>query len=138
MTVASLDHLNLTVNDFKQSAQWYADIFGFRIVEQGKMPDGRPWGVLRNGDSMLCIYEDTNRQPIPEHDKDYDKFHRIYHFSLRISDRETWEKTIKDHNLKIHYNGPIPYPNSFSWYVDDPSGHEIEVVLWKNNVVKFS
>ncbi len=29
MLIKKLDHLNLTVDDFQETVQWYSDIFGF-------------------------------------------------------------------------------------------------------------
>ncbi|MFI5403950.1 MAG: VOC family protein, partial [Planctomycetota bacterium] len=57
MTVTRLDHLNLTVRDFDETASWYGRVFGFEVVEKETDAQGRPWGVLRAGDALLCIYE---------------------------------------------------------------------------------
>ena len=57
MTVTHLDHLNLTVRDFEETAAWYGRVFGFEVVEKETDAQGRPWGVLRAGDALLCIYE---------------------------------------------------------------------------------
>lgn len=130
----SLDHLNLTVQDFEESVSWYANIFGFRLVERGMDEEG-PWGILRNGDSMLCIYESPKRSA-PEADND-ERFHKIYHFGLRIRDREDWERKAKEYSLPTYYGSPVRYPHSTSWYVTDPSGHMIEVALWDEDQVRF-
>ncbi len=61
ITSAALDHLNLTVTRFEESAAWYQKLFGFRVVERGMEEEG-PWGILRSGDSMLCIYESPKHQ----------------------------------------------------------------------------
>ena len=132
----SIDHLNMTVRNFLESASWYQDIFGFELVESGKMPDGSPWGVLKSGDSMLCLYEE-NRKPSPDQDETYDQYHRIYHFGLRLHNLTEWENKIKDKNLKLYYGGAVQYPYSKSWYRQDPSGHEIEVVIWNGDLVNF-
>ena len=56
MQVKHLDHLNLSVADFEETADWYRRMFGFEVVERG-IQDGEPWGVIRGGDAMLCIYQ---------------------------------------------------------------------------------
>ncbi|MBY0472502.1 VOC family protein [bacterium] len=132
---AALDHLNLTVRNFEEAANWYGKVFGFRVVEQG-LDDGRPWGVLRSGDSMLCIYENPGLA-VPR-DEDSEKFYKIYHFGLRIQNREVWEKTLREHRLATYYGSPLKYPHSTSWYVTDPTGHMIEVALWDNDQVRFA
>ena len=136
-STASLDHLNLTVRNFAESAAWYKEIFNFSIEEQGETPDGQPWGILRNGDSMLCVFEEKGRAPAAESSTDSKKFHRIEHFALRIKNQTAWEKTLKGKQLRTYYGGEIKYPFSTSWYIKDPSGYTIEVVSWRDDRVRF-
>jgi catechol 2,3-dioxygenase-like lactoylglutathione lyase family enzyme len=131
---ASLDHLNLTVRNFEEAADWYGKVFGFEIAEQG-LYEGKPWGVLRSGDSMLCIYESPERAS-PDED-DSDRLHKIFHFGIRIHDRAAWETTLREQKLRTCYGGPRRYPHSTSWYVTDPTGHMIEVALWDHERVRF-
>ena len=43
-------------------------------------------------------------------------------------DAEKWRKQVSEDKIKILYgDGEVDYPHSASWYVSDPSGHEIEV-----------
>jgi catechol-2,3-dioxygenase len=131
---AALDHLNLTVRNFDETASWYKTVFGFEIVEKG-LHGGLPWGVLRNGDSMLCIYESPERTQTDA--EETERFHRIYHFGLRINDREQWEKTLRECALPTYFGSPLRYPHSTSWYVTDPTGYMIEVALWDEDRVAF-
>jgi len=130
----SLDHLNLTVKDFDESATWYGAAFGFEIVEQGSY-EGLPWGVLQSGDSMLCIYESPSLGS--PSDDETRRFHKIYHFGLRIHDRDRWEATLGELDIRTYYDSPVRHPHSTSWYVKDPTGHMIEVALWDDDVVRF-
>ena len=131
----SLDHLNLTVRNFVESVSWYKRIFGFSLVEEGLTDDG-PWGVLRNGDSMLCIHESPQREML--NGSDLDRFHYIYPFGLRVQDRTEWKNILRQEKLETHYGSPVIYPHSTSWYVTDPTGYLIEVSLWKNGEVRFN
>jgi catechol 2,3-dioxygenase-like lactoylglutathione lyase family enzyme len=130
----SIDHINLTVRNFEESAIWYGKLFGFEIVERGADEEG-PWGILRNGDVMLCIYE----RPLRENARSdaSNRFHKINHFGLRIQDRKTWERTLRDHDIHTYYGDSVKYPHSTSWYVADPTGHMIEVVLWDGDQIRF-
>ncbi len=130
----SLDHLNLTVRNFEEAAHWYGKVFGFEIVEQG-LSEGKPWGVLRSGDSMLCIYESSAR--LSPSDDGIDRFHKIYHFGLRIRDKAEWERTVREQRLPTFYGSPVTYPHSTSWYIADPTGYMIEVALWDDERVQF-
>jgi len=124
MTI-KLDHINLTTSNLTDSIEWYGKVFGFELVESGTTPEGIRWGIVAFSDSMICMTEYGGRVPA---DRAEDKsVHQIYHFGIRVSDIEKWQQTIRDQKLKLYYGGQIEYSSSKSWYVHDPSGHEIEV-----------
>ena len=136
MQLRNIDHLNLTVADFEETVAWYNRVFGFELVEED-VQDGIRWGVIRQGDVMLCIYqfEDCRHE---------DRFamrrmglHGINHFGLRITDRAAWEEIIDRKKIEVLYDGLVRWPHSTSWYVSDPTGYEIEVALWDNDEVVF-
>lgn len=136
MHLKNIDHLNLTVANFEETVAWYGRIFGFELVEEG-MQDETRWGVIRQGEVMLCIYQF-------EDGRFEDRFalremglHGINHFGLRITDRKAWEGTITREDLKVLYGGPIRWAHSTSWYVTDPTGWEIEIALWDGDVISF-
>lgn len=136
MNVKHLDHLNLSVSNFKESADWYHRIFGFEIVEEGKYR-GSPWGVLKSGDAMLCIYEDPVRKYFDGDDLRSKGMHGINHFALRIVDKKNWEKTIARENVEVYYGGAYRWSHSTSWYIKDPTGYDIEVVNWDDDKAQF-
>jgi catechol 2,3-dioxygenase-like lactoylglutathione lyase family enzyme len=133
--VKHLDHLNMTVASFGDTVDWYGRVFGFEVVEEG-LQNGRPWGVLRAGEALLCVYEAPQRTT-PPHWTEPEGIHRVHHFGLRITDREAWEATVTREALPVRYGGAYEWPHSTSWYVTDPSGHEIEVALWRDDAVRF-
>ncbi len=134
MTI-KLDHINLTVEDLKNSIEWYGKVFGFELVESGATPQGIKWGIVAFNDSMICMTEYTGRAAA---DKFEDKsILQIYHFGIRVSDLEQWQQIIKDNQLKLYYGGEIKYPTSKSWYIHDPSGHEIEVSFASQGRMQF-
>ena len=124
MTI-KLDHINLTVENLKDSVEWYQKIFGFEIVESGITPKGIKWGIVGSSESMICMTVYSGRIAA---DKAEDRVgHQIYHFGIRVSDIVHWQQTIQNNSFKLYYGVQIDYPTSKSWYVHDPSGHEIEV-----------
>ncbi len=129
----TLDHINFTVANFHESTNWYQKIFNFELVEEGVNQEGRRWGILRSGNSMLAISEHPNKKI-----NDGEDFHKMYHFALRLTDPIVWKEKIDEHNIKVYYSGPLKYPNSTSWYIKDPTGNEIEVTIWDNNTIKFN
>ena len=140
MKISSIDHLNLSVRDFDKTVAWYGGVFGFVLVEESTQADGVRFGVLRSENAMLCIYE----HPALEF-RHCDKmraagFHAICHFALRFSprEREAWEAAVKRENLELDYGGAIEYGHSTSWYVKDPTGWSIEVVVWNEDAISFA
>lgn len=134
MTI-KLDHINLTVANLKDSIEWYGKIFGFELVESGISPKGVPWSIVALDDSMICMSEYPARTAA---DKAEDtSVHQIYHFGIRVSDQDKWQKTIQHHKLKLYYDSPLPYQYSKSWYIHDPSGHEIEVSYTEQDHLHF-
>ena len=136
MTIKHLDHLNLTVSNLEESIAWYGAIFGFVVVERGTRDTG-PWAIIRSGESTLCIYEDPSRRQPQRFGEGEHRRHAIYHMGFRITDRETWLKLVHDHELILEHGGEIRYPHSYSWYVSDPTGYSIEVVLWDEDRIHF-
>jgi catechol 2,3-dioxygenase-like lactoylglutathione lyase family enzyme len=136
LSVKQLDHLNLSVRDFAETADWYGRVFGFAIVERGT-DRGAPWGVLRAGDAMLCIYEDRGRDSLDGDELRERRLHGINHFGLRITDRAAFEATVERERLEFSYPSPVRWPHSTAWYVLDPTGYEIEVACWDDDRVSF-
>ena len=140
MQAIGIDHVNFTVRDFDESADWYARVFGFELVERD-VQDGQPWGVLRSeggrGSAMLCIYQAPNREMLDGSQRRDRKLHGFAHFALRIHDKDEWLKTIEREKLEVPYDGAIEWPHSQSWYIKDPTGYEIEVTLWADETIRF-
>lgn len=129
-----VDHMNMTVKDLDQSVEWYGNVFGFYLVEKGNY-SGRRWTILRSGEFMLCLYQSPNAEPKKISFGDYP---RVSHFGFRITNREVWEKIMIEQAIPLRPDEPIRYPHSWSWYVLDPSGYEIEVTLWDNDQILFN
>jgi catechol 2,3-dioxygenase-like lactoylglutathione lyase family enzyme len=132
-----LDHLNLSVRDFDETAAWYGRVFGFALVEEGVW-EGVRWGVLRSGegrgDALLCVYHHPEFAFLAPEEQGRLRRHGIRHPGFRITDGARWLRTIEEEGLEVE---EILYPHSRSWYVADPTGYDIEVVLWNDDRVVF-
>ncbi len=127
--MVSLDHINLSVENLSDSLNWYKNLFKFEVVEKGQHRE-TPYAIIQNDQSLLCLYE------LPSKAKpDTSDHHKVYHFGLRVSDPELWEKHLQSLNIEPHL--VWDYPHSKSWYLYDPTGHEIEVCYWHNNKIQF-
>lgn len=138
MTGLQLDHLNLSVNSFDATAEWYHRVFDFEVVEEDVLEEGNVrWGVIRGGDASLCIYEHPEYKFETKDARMKRGVHSLSHFGLRIDDREAWEARLKREKIKVLYGGPVRWPHSNAWYIEDPTGYEIEVVLWDEGKIEF-
>ncbi len=137
MKIKHLDHINMTVHNFRESADWYRRVFGFELVEEG-LQDGRPWGIIRSGEAMLCMYESPGRTFKDRFALAKSKRHGVSHFAFRIEDKAAWDGTIESEGIEILYGGIVEWPHSTSWYVKDPTGYEIEVALWDHDTVALT
>ena len=61
----------------------------------------------------------------------------LNHFALRITDRDEWVQTVEREGLEVRYDGVVEWPNSEAWYINDPTGYEIEVAWWRNGEPAF-
>ena len=136
MKLRHIDHINLTVDDFDATVAWYHRVFGFRLVEEG-VQDGHRWGVIRHDDVMLCLYEHPECRLEDRVSMREMGLHGINHYGLRIVDQEEWEQTVEREKIEVLYGGPVHWPHSISWYVQDPTGWEIEVALWRDDTITF-
>lgn len=136
MTVKHLDHLNMSVRDLDETAAWYGRVFGFQLVERGTYK-GAPWGVLRSGEAMLCVYQDPGRESLDGDELRDKRLYGVNHFGLRITDRAAFEAIAEREHLEFSYPSPVRWPHSTAWYVLDPTGYEIEVACWDDDRVAF-
>ncbi|HXX92776.1 MAG TPA: VOC family protein [Planctomycetota bacterium] len=137
MDVAGFDHVNLTVRDFEESVAWYRRLFRFELVEEG-VRDGVRWGILRSGggrgSAMLCIYERPDFRGADPELLGSLRLHGIRHFGLRVDDGARWRALLERERIQTEV---ARWPHSTSWYLSDPTGHEIEVACWKEGQVEF-
>ena len=138
MEIRRIDHLNMTVDSFAETVDWYGKLFGFEVVEEGVDEDDCHWGVIRSGETMLCIYECADYTFQNRFKLDDRKQHYIAHFGLHMADRQMVEKALAEHGIEVHYGGPVRWPHSTSFYVSDPTGHEIELTVYDDEQLSFA
>ncbi len=136
MPVAHLDHLNLSVADLDATRDWYQRVFDFEVHETG-VYNGAPWAILKSGEALLCLYEYPDREHLDGVALNQRQIHGFNHFGMRITDREAWLSMLERERIPVEYGGVVRWPHSDAWYVVDPTGYEIEVVLWDEDRVSF-
>jgi catechol 2,3-dioxygenase-like lactoylglutathione lyase family enzyme len=132
--IKHLDHLNMTVANLDETLRWYADLFDFQVQERGTW-NGAPWAIVKSGEALLCLYEyaDFDRPSARKN-----RIHGLNHFALRVTDGPAFQARAEKLGVKLNYEGPVDWPHSTAFYVNDPTGHEIEVAAWDDDVVAFT
>lgn len=118
--VNRIDHINMKVRDLAASKAFYGRVFGFEAKDEG-ISGGRPWAVLgTQGKAYLCLYE------VPDLALGGDA-QRISHFGFHVADFATVQEGLAALGVRVRYGGAVDYGASRSLYIEDPSGHEIEL-----------
>ena len=119
LNVKGLDHLNLNVISLKETVDWYEELFGFQVKEEGLSSSGNPYKIIGlPGVLYLALYENG---------EDKVDANPLNHFGLNLDNFDEALSVLKKKGIDIHYGGVIDYDNSRSAYISDPNGLEIEL-----------
>ena len=124
-TIEALDHVALSVRDVEHSAQWYADVLGFKRLHEG-IWNGTPIFV-GNGAAAIALFPARDKGVSTSHDR---AAVRTLHFAFR-TDRANFLRA-KDELKKRAI--PFDFQNheiSHSIYFRDPDGHQIEITTYQ-------
>jgi lactoylglutathione lyase len=114
-----IDHLNLTVSNLKNSIDFYNKLFGLRVFEEA-LYNGIPHAIIGKENGLfLCLYEAKSDLSLQKN--------RINHFGIHINEFDKTFRKVKNSGVPINYYGIIIYPNSRSFYIEDPDGNKIEL-----------
>ena len=122
--IQAIDHINISTRDLNQSIAFYQDILGFDVREDHRRDDA-PYVIMGHAKTAyLAIHQRADTQ-VPEHPF-------IGHWGLVVGDLDTVREQLKAKQQAWLYpernDGLIIYPHSRSTYIEDPDGHEIELV----------
>ena len=118
--IKRIDHINMRVKNLAQSIEFYRKNFGFEMREDHHDAE-EPWAIIGiPNTAYLCLYEHPDKERS-------DEVLRISHFGLAVDEFDAVMDKLKASGTKILYNGPVVWDHSRSIYIEDPSGHEIEL-----------
>jgi catechol 2,3-dioxygenase-like lactoylglutathione lyase family enzyme len=124
-TIEALDHVALSVRDVERSAQWYADVLGFKRLHEG-IWNGTPIFV-GNGAAAIALF--PVRDKAGSTSPDWAAV-RTLHFAFR-TDRENFlraQDELKKRAIAFDFQN---HEISHSIYFRDPDGHEIEITTYE-------
>jgi catechol 2,3-dioxygenase-like lactoylglutathione lyase family enzyme len=120
ITVTGVDHINMNVKSLEASRKFYGETFGFEVKESGAR-GGTPWAILGLKDRVyLCLYEVGDAKKTGQD-------LQINHFGFHVEDFDAVEAKLRALGVPLSDGSFVDYGASRSIYVDDPSGHEIEL-----------
>lgn len=119
LNISHVDHLNMNVSDLRRSIQFYAQVFGLKVFEEGKSSSGNPYKIIGlPGSLFLCLYE--NGEAV--------KSGTLNHVGIHVQEKiEVVEAKLNNEGIPLNYGGIVNYPHSRSVYISDPDGNEIEL-----------
>ena len=123
--IEALDHVALSVRDVERSAQWYADVLGFKRLHEG-MWDGVPIFV-GNGAAAIALFPARDKGVSTSHDR---AAVRTLHFAFRAN-RENFlhaQDELKKRAILFDFQD---HEISHSIYFRDLDGHEIEITTYE-------
>lgn len=133
LTPVGIDHVNLSVRSIDRSIAFYARVFGFRVVEDGRH-ERRPYVIMTaTGHAYLALHEDSDLSD--EHTADATR-QSPWHWSFVVGDIESARASLWNLGVAVSVDSGEPdqvhrWKRSCSLYVDDPDGHRIELVeVW--------
>lgn len=118
------DHINLTVKNLKESAEFYQKVFGLEVKEEGISSgfglDYKILGLSERG--FICLYQSNEALP---------KRSRINHIGINVGNLSDALPKLSHAGVEIvpygDEDGIVDYPQSKSIYIKDPDGNEIEL-----------
>jgi len=123
--IKALDHVALSVRDVGSSAQWYADVLGFKRQHEG-MWDGVPIFV-GNGGAAIALFPACEEIGSMSQDR---AAVRTLHFAFR-ADRENFlraQDELRERAIPFDFQD---HEISHSIYFRDPDGHQIEITTYE-------
>ena len=123
--IDALDHVALSVRDVSRSAQWYAEVLGFKRLHEDKW-NGIPVFV-GNGAAAIALFPASEEIGSASADR---AAVRTLHFAFR-TDRENFSRAqdeLKKRAIPFEFED---HEISHSIYFRDPDGHRIEITTYE-------
>ncbi len=134
MTIAALEHINLTVADADQTAQRLCRIFGWSVRWAGQGIHGSRSVHIGGDKSYLAVYSQT--APGPGIRTNYVSANQINHIGITVDDLEAAERRIIQAGYKPYSHAD--YEPGRRFYFRDEDGVEYEVISYARAKQKTS
>ena len=120
LKVSRIDHINMRVKNLEESIAFYTTLFGFEIKEDHTDEGEDAWAIVGLANTAyICMYLHAAKERAPG-------ALQIMHFGLVIDDFDTALERLATNGIDTG-RGYVQWPKSRSIYIEDPSGHEIDL-----------
>lgn len=126
--VTRIEHVHLTVRSVERSVAFYRDVFGFQIRWDNQDPTERCAHVGTD-----TFYIALSEKPDLKPSQETPGRARIYHFGSTTEDLEAFKVRLT--NVGVDPGEEYPRKEGTAIYLQDPDGHEIEVVEYRKDYI---
>ncbi|GAA0486962.1 hypothetical protein GCM10009096_32240 [Parasphingorhabdus litoris] len=123
MTIATLEHVNMTVSDPQRSADLMRDLFGWHIRWEGPSMLGGHTIHVGTDDQYLALYTNDKIKQAEPH---FNKGEPLNHVAMTVDDLDAVEDKVKAAGLEPF--GHDDYDPGRRFYFFDWNGIEYEIV----------
>jgi len=132
MTIATLEHVNVTVSDPKATADFLCRIFGWKIRWQGPSMSGGTTFHVGNKAAYLAVYSGGNSKRRTGSNSGF--LSGLNHIAVVVNDLEDIEQKALSEGFVTSNHGD--YEPGRRFYFHDHDGIEYEVVSYKSGFWK--
>lgn len=125
MTIATLEHVNMTVSDPQRSAALMRDLFGWHIRWEGPSMSGGHTIHVGTDDQYLALYTNAD---VKAADPGFRKGEPMNHVAMTVDDLDAVEAKVVAAGLKPF--GHDDYDPGRRFYFFDWNGIEFEIVSY--------
>ena len=125
LSISGISGVTIAARDLERSREFYATVFGFRVVKEGGPEPRRSLMLAAPGEALLAIHEsgDSPARPV--------SLHRRWGFL--VEDLDSVREAIWDLGVKVADDNGAPdhihnWPNGRLLQIRDPDGNVIELV----------
>ena len=132
MSIANIEHANITVPDPLATAGTLVDLFDWHIRWQGEASNEGFTVHVGGDDSYLALYtRGTNSigSAVDTKDSSYDQPLMLNHIGIVVDDLESVESRVKKAGFKTH--SYADYEPGRRFYFHDNDGLEFEVISYR-------
>lgn len=121
ITINNIDHFGIHVTDLEVSANWYANVFDFKILHKWTTT----W-MVGKGNTKIGLFLRKSAIPV----QNIDEKVLISHIAFAV-DGDKFPNTVKALiKLGLHVEGPEDSGIAKSVFFKDPDGHQLEITSY--------